>query len=193
VGIYFSFVAVPFRLFFISINPHYFFNSLQVKEDENVVVGHIIAVIDDSGEASSASSSSPAAEAQKQEAPPSTSDKKKMPPTQAAAPAPQKTAASNDTHGRGRTPSIKFPPRRTSTGNIISMLPAAEAAAVAAAAVENTLEISRPVRMTESPHKSQLFIRVPLRSSEPDLPPRKELSEWEIENIMLGGAPEMEI
>jgi len=103
-------------------------------------------------------------------------------------------------HGRGRTPSIHFPPRRTSTGEIISMLPAAEAAAAAAAAAaastspSSPSEVSKPVRMTETPHKSQLFIRVPPRAPDADLPPRKELSEWEIENIMLGGAgAEMEI
>lgn len=172
-----------------------------MKEDENVIVGHIIAVIDDLGEASSsASSSPPAAKAQKQEAPPTISEEKKLPPPRAAASAPQMTASSDDSHGRGRIPSIQFPPRRTSTGDIISMMPAAEAAAAAAAATasaaasssSSSSEVSKPVRMTESPHKSQLFIRVPPRSSGPDPPPRKELSEWEIENIMLGGA-EMEI
>jgi hypothetical protein len=76
------------------------------------------------------------------------------------------------------------------------MMPVAEAAAAAATAESSSFaaspDQSKPVRMTETPQKSQLFVRVPTRPSGPAAPPRKELSEWEIENIMLGGA-EMEM
>ncbi len=174
-----------------------FFNFLQVKEDENVTVGHVIAIIDDSGEASA--STPPAAAAE--QAPPSPPSEEKTSPAPAASSAPHAAAAaavSDDGHERGRVPSIHFPPRRTATGDIISMLPAAEAAAAAAGAASasssssSSSSESKPVRMTESPQKSQLFIRLPPRPSGPAPPPRKELSDWEIENIMLGGA-EMEL
>lgn len=147
--------------------------AILVKEDENVTVGHVVASITEGAAAGRAEGAPP-------------KDISSPPPAEAAAPtepAPSPPAvASTSAPASGRQATINFPPRRTATGDIISLMPAAQAAAAKEAA------LPKPLRMTEAPKVPNFFIRLPPKPTGPPPPPRKEISDWEIEQIMLGGA-----
>lgn len=155
-----------------------FLARLQVKEDENVEVGRIVATVTEGAQAARAEGRPP-----KQAPPPPAAEAAVA--AAPAEPAPEPVAPEAAAGPAPRQPSIQFPPRRTAGGDIISMLPAAEAATATAAAAAAA---PRPQRMRAEPAHSQFFVRQLTRPAGPPPLPRKQLSEWEIEQIMLGGA-----
>lgn len=95
-----------------------------------------------------------------------------------------------------RTPSISFPRRRTPQGDVISLLPAGQAAEYANPAVSSSPTTSKTTTTTQAapirsaPEPPRLFLKVPPRNGAAVRRPsalRKELSDREIEAIMLGG------
>lgn len=172
---------------------------LQVKQDDNVEVGAAVASIAEGGAAAAADA--PAAQPQQQEA-----QQQEAPAAAAAAPPPQPPAPSppaeaTPTH---RTPSIRFPPRVAPNGERISSLPAAEAQSLLAsllggdegeAATNGGRAEKAPI-----PEEYKHMIAVPIVGgsmpvlrgmpvpSGPPGPPRRTMSEGEMEAIMLGGA-----
>ena len=150
-----------------------------MKVDENVSVGHVVAAITEGAGAAKAEGAIP--KDIPSPSPPQTEAPavKKHTPSTVSTPSASPTPSSDTSSGRAG--SISFPPRRTPSGDIISMMSVSEAK-------EATEALAKPIRMMEAPKVPNLFIRLPPRPSGPPAPPRKELSDWEIEQIMLGGA-----
>ena len=98
----------------------------QVKPDDNVEVGHVVASIGPLGSAAAAAAPQPEAPQQQAAAPPPPPPPAApaAPPRQAAAAPAPAAAPAAEAH---RMPSIRFPPRRTPEGDQISALPRTEA------------------------------------------------------------------
>lgn len=158
-----------------------FISSMQVKEDDNVTVGHVVAAITEGAAAAKAEGAPPKVVPSP---PPPPAAAPEAAPTEPTPTPPAMASISTSTPASARQPTIHFPPRRTATGDIISLMPAEQAAAAAKEAAAST----KPLRMTETPKVPNFFIRLPPKPTGPPPPPRKEISDWEIEQIMLGGA-----
>lgn len=98
---------------------------------------------------------------------------------------------------QARVPSISFPPRRTPQGEVVSLLPAGQAAEYTHSVANSSPLPPPPAAATaqtspirSAPEPPRLYIRVPPRDGAAVTRPsalRKELSDREIEAIMLGG------
>ena len=154
-------------------------DSILVKEDENVVVGHVVAAISAADAATTTNARAPASSISD----PSTSTATTTATDVSSPPSPpkQQQQKEEEKQQHRRQPSIQFPPRRTPTGDILSLMPAAEAQQAKEA-------LAKPQRMKADPQPTHLFVRLPPRPPGPPPKPRKDLSDWEIEQIMLGGA-----
>lgn len=153
-----------------------------VKEDEVVVVGQVVAVLEEGDGRTSAETPDPDAKPSKagsfgQEVPspqrspgPASTSK----PAQSASWDELAVAASEKSDSTYRKASIKFPPRRTPEGHIISAMPA----------VDQSKYINRSTakQVNQAPAKPSRYV------TSADPVPRRTLSEREMESIMLGGA-----
>lgn len=175
-------------------------SRLQVKPDDNVEVGHLVATI-----AEGATAAAPAPEQQQQAA--AAAEQPSPPPPQPKPAAAEPTAAAPTKAAAHRTPSISFPPRRAPTGEVISsMAPAAAQQLLASmlgggggggAAEEEAAPAAKPAPI---PAEYRHMIAVPIvGGSQPILrgmpvppgppgPPRRTMTDAEVEAIMLGGA-----
>lgn len=173
---------------------------LQVKQDDNVEVGTAVASIAE-GATAAAESPAPQPPPQQQQAP------QQAAPAAAAAPLPPPpppAAASAEEAPAHRTPSIRFPPRVAPSGERISSLPAAEAEALLASLLGGEAGEAAPGtgRADKAPVPAEYrhMIAVPIVGgsmpvlrgmpvpSGPPGPPRRTMSDSEMEAIMLGGA-----
>jgi pyruvate/2-oxoglutarate dehydrogenase complex dihydrolipoamide acyltransferase (E2) component len=184
---------------------------VQVKPDDNVEVGHVVASISDSDAAAPAPADAEAPAAPKAEPPAEKPAKAPKPKKAAAAAPPPKPAASAPAPEQPpaaaahRTPSIRFPPRRTPDGELISALPRSEAqsllaqllgggdgeaaaAAGGAAAVPQIPDEYRDMIAVPIVGGSMPILRGPPVPAGPPGPPRRTMSDREMEAIMLGGA-----
>ncbi len=183
---------------------------LQVKQDDNVEVGTAVASI---AAGATAAAEAPAPQqaqqqAQQQAAPEAAAAPPPPPPPQAAPeaaaappPPPQPAAAPAEAAPTHRTPSIRFPPRVAPSGERISSLPAAEAQSLLASLLGGDAEGTAPdAASAPDPAQYKNMIAVPIvggsmpvlrgmpvPSGQPG-PPRRTMSEGEMEAIMLGGA-----
>jgi 2-oxoglutarate dehydrogenase E2 component (dihydrolipoamide succinyltransferase) len=156
-----------------------------VKTDENVTIGHVVATIVEGAAAGKAEGRppKPASPQQGERPPPPPTPAPPAAEQQPAAPLPPpqqlQQAAPQPSSGRAR---ISFPPRRTPSGEIISEMPAEQAAAAA-------LRSAGAGAAEAAPPAEQLFLmrmRAAAAARGP-LVPRRALSEWEMEKIMRGG------
>jgi 2-oxoglutarate dehydrogenase E2 component (dihydrolipoamide succinyltransferase) len=170
-------------------------SPLQVRQDDNVNVGHVVASIAEGAAAGSVEGSpAPAASPKQGQAPHQApaaappAQQPGQPPLQAAAPAaaatPPPPPPPLPPSGHAR---ISFPPRRTPSGEVISMLPAAAAAEAlrraAAAAAGPRSDSAEP----SAEHSFLARLRAAAAARAPQVP-RQQISDWEMERIMLGGA-----
>ncbi|GAB4823206.1 hypothetical protein N2152v2_010252 [Parachlorella kessleri] len=170
-----------------------------VKENDTVVVGQPIATIG-SGEGASAApqpaaqeAASAPAEPTPEGAPPAP-EQPQPPRKQQQQPAPSfassAAAAAGDADHAKRKPLIRFPPRRTETGEVISSMPADKAKAYVEAATKKAQEAARP-----RPMIAPMFAksgppppRAPRQLVRPPPILKTKMSDREMEAIMLGGA-----
>lgn len=151
-------------------------------------MGHVVASIaEGSGDASAEKPAAPAST----EASGAPATRKESDVDQSITQQPGNAPSSPVNEAPARHALIRFPPRRTPTGGLISMLPAAKAAAAVSAAtgsvVQSESTTTRGHPMKSEPEAPRLFVRQPPRRPGPPSPPRKELTDREIETIMLGG------
>jgi pyruvate/2-oxoglutarate dehydrogenase complex dihydrolipoamide acyltransferase (E2) component len=156
--------------------------GILVKEQDTVIPGQLIATVDDTA-AAGMGAASPAPSATASSTPP--------PP---AAPEP-----AADAHAPSRIPGILFPPRVTPDGQRISSLAAAEALkwikdlmqprapATAAATATAAAQPPRPAAPAAAP-ESLASSNAKVTTWLDEQPRRRELTEEEMEVIMLGGA-----
>ncbi|KAL4423609.1 hypothetical protein ABPG77_009196 [Micractinium sp. CCAP 211/92] len=168
--------------------------AILVKQDDTVEVGTAVASI---AAGATAAAEAPAPQqaqqqAQQQAAPEAAAAPPPPPPPQAA------PAEAAPTH---RTPSIRFPPRVAPSGERISSLPAAEAQSLLTSLLGGDAEGTAPdAARAPDPAQYKNMIAVPIvggsmpvlrgmpvPSGQPG-PPRRTMSEGEMEAIMLGGA-----
>jgi pyruvate/2-oxoglutarate dehydrogenase complex dihydrolipoamide acyltransferase (E2) component len=166
-----------------------------VKEEDTVTVGHVVASIIDKSSDSSGGEHQDSSLAAGGQSDTNTSQ--------------NATAITDDVAPvveKARVPSISFPRRRTPQGDVISLLPAGQAAEYANPAFASSFASSptttksttksttttatqaAPIR--SAPEPPRLFLKVPPRTGPAVRRPsalRKELSDREIEAIMLGG------
>jgi len=140
--------------------------SLLVSTDDTVAVDHVVAVITE-GEAAGRVES---VDISVSEAP----QLKKEVPVRDPAP-PKVSHSAEPPSNRAHIPLISFPMRRTVDGTMISDLSEAE---------QNQIRNDQISAM----HSAALFIKNLPKIQHESLPPRKALSEKEMEMIMLGGA-----
>lgn len=95
-------------------------------------------------------------------------------------------AGFNKDRSYAHQPSIRFPPRRTTDGRQISLLPVEEAEDIMKAHQGVTENDTRKSDAIRSPPKHEFFSKSRSRSAAAPLPPRSPLSEREIDAIMLG-------
>ena len=140
--------------------------ALLVQPDDIVQIGQLIALVDDS---SSMSKQQPGVQSSNQQAYDALAD--------AASEVSDKTL-------RGHKARIRFPPRRTSDGHVISAMPA----------VDQQTYIDRSHSSKESPRAVKMRKNIGEQKSPPGnqtvtaFVPRRILTEREMEAIMLGGA-----
>ena len=173
----------------------------QVKPDENVEVGHVVASIAE-GATAEAAAPQPAAPAPQQQAAAAAPPPKRAPkaaaapkPAAAKAPAPAAAAPKPPSAAGQRTPSIRFPPRRTPEGEVLSAMPPAQAKQLLVSLLAPAKPAAQPI-----PAEYMHMIAVPIVGgsmpilrgmpvpSGPPGPPRRTMSDAEMEAIMLGGA-----
>jgi 2-oxoglutarate dehydrogenase E2 component (dihydrolipoamide succinyltransferase) len=165
-----------------------------VKQDDTVVPGQLIFTIDESAAPGGIGSPLPAA------APAPAASTSSAPPPPAAA-ASGGAAASG--HDRAHRPSIAFPPRRTADGAQISSMPEQQAhAALARLAGAQPSAAAAPSPASPAPHAAAAGAAASRAGGAPaaagrgttsvthlsETPARRELTEEEVERIMLGGA-----
>ncbi|PRW33154.1 dihydrolipoamide acetyltransferase [Chlorella sorokiniana] len=172
--------------------------AILVKPDDNVEVGHVVASIGPLGSTAAAEAPQPAATQQQQAAaepppPPAAA----APRQAAAAPAAAPSAAAALAH---REPSIRFPPRRTAEGEQISALPRTEAERMMAQLLGGGAQQAQQAQREPIPEEYKHMIAVPIVGgsrpilrgmpvpSGPPGPPRRTMTDAEMEAIMLGGA-----
>lgn len=132
------------------------------------MVGHVVATI------------TQGAAAAKAEGPPPAMDTAPKPAEATPAPAASTSEATTPLEStKAYQPSIKFPPRRTPTGEAISMLPAEQQRSLVQHGA-GPMQAPKPRAAVPRPQ--------PRRPAGPLPPPRTELSDREMELIMLGGA-----
>ncbi|KAL4439850.1 hypothetical protein ABPG75_002851 [Micractinium tetrahymenae] len=170
--------------------------AVLVKQDDNVEVGHVVASI---AEGATAAAAAPDPEPQQQQ------QQQQQAPASAAAPPPPPTppAAPAQAAPADRTPSIRFPPRVAPSGERISSLPAEQAQAMLASLLGGEAGAAPGARKADRapvPKEYRHMIAVPIVGgsmpvlrgmpvpSAPPGPPRRTMSESEMEAIMLGGA-----
>jgi hypothetical protein len=153
-----------------------------------VTVGHVVASI---GESVFSVEKAPAATSTEASDSPPPAAPKESDVDQSETQRPKNVLLGSINEAPARHALIRFPARRTPNGEMISMLPAAEAAAAAMAATETTgqSETTIPRGQPMKPMKSEprFYVRLPLRPTGPPPPPRRELTDREIETVMLGG------
>lgn len=168
--------------------------AILVKTDDNVEVGHVVASIAD---ATGAKAGKPARQQQQQAAAPPPPQ-----PKQAPAPAPEPVAPSAPDAPAHRTPAIRFPPRRTPDGKVLSSLDPSTAKQLLSSMLGDVSSAQRaaPTKPPPIPAEYAHMIAVPIVGgsspilrgmpvpSGPTGPPRRTISDTELEAIMLGGA-----
>jgi pyruvate/2-oxoglutarate dehydrogenase complex dihydrolipoamide acyltransferase (E2) component len=194
---------------------------LQVKPDQNVEVGHVVASVNDDLAAATtqqqqqqqqpgqqpqqaqAAPAAPESQAPAAQAPPS--ERAPKPPKSkgskaAAAPpaASQPGAAAAPAGSAHRHPSIHFPPRRTPDGQLISALPAAEAERLLGQLLGGDGGGPAHEPAAQGQYKNMIAVpivggsmpvlRGPPVPAGPPGPPRRTMTDREMELIMLGGA-----
>lgn len=170
--------------------------AILVKPDDNVEVGHVVASIGPLGSAAAAAAPQPEAPQQQAAAPP-------PPPPPAAPPrqaAPAPAAAPAAAALAHREPGIRFPPRRTPDGQQISALPRTEAERMMAQLLGGGAQQAQQAQREPIPEQYKNMIAVPIVGgsmpilrgmpvpSGPPGPPRRTMTDAEMEAIMLGGA-----
>jgi len=162
--------------------------AILVQEGDTITVGQLIAIVAE-GQAGKSPSPSSASSSPQQptEQPPQPSASSETPPPPKAAPSPTSPSSPPSLSTLlSRNPSITFPPRRTPSGEPISMLSPSERAAALEAlkpkpTIADPITMGSTAAMTAAP-----FFGGTRREAPPK--PRKEMSEREMEMIMLGGA-----
>jgi len=154
--------------------------QILVKADDTVVVDHVVALIEE-GEAPGRAEGEPPKEKKKEKvvaAEPERETATSSGKEHESSVSGQVTAGHHELpgpNGNGKyAPKISFPRRRTADGQIISEMPAEE---------------QERIRNDEIAARHSFFMLMRQRKVErTPLPPRRELSEKEMESIMLGGA-----
>jgi hypothetical protein len=146
-----------------------------------VTVGHVIAALTEGASAAKAEGTPPPLQ------PPAAA----RPASPPSAPSSSQAAdtVSQEAAKMGRVPSISFPPRRSPDGDILSLMVKEEAEAVLKAMSTSTSG-SAPPQYASIVHPSPAQGSMPVgrpRAAPAELPPRREMTEEEIEAIMLGG------
>lgn len=136
--------------------------SVLVSTDDTVAVDHVVAVITEGEAPGRVESVGDVSQLQVKE-------------VRVGDPAPKEVQQAGVTlqHGRAHVPLISFPPRRTADGTMISDLSEAE---------------QERIRKGSVVDSASFFVRNMPRIEQESLPPRRILSEKEMEMIMLGGA-----
>ena len=143
--------------------------AVLVKEGDTVQVGQVIASAEE-GEAPS-----------QKEAPPAIKPNAPSPPTVMASSTGKAASLSMEaTHTRRH--SISFPPRRSPDGQILSMLPADTAEQILRSMDDGQKVRPQPMRASK-----EFFVPFSVPFDAPPKP-RREMSDREMELIMLGGA-----
>lgn len=136
--------------------------SVLVSTDDTVAVDHVVAVITEGEAPGRVESVEDASQLQLKE-------------VRVGEPAPKEVQQAGVTmqHGRAHVPLISFPTRRTADGTMISDLSEVE---------------QKRIRKGPAVDSASFFVRNMPRIEQESLPPRRVLSEKEMEMIMLGGA-----
>jgi 2-oxoglutarate dehydrogenase E2 component (dihydrolipoamide succinyltransferase) len=155
--------------------------SILVQADETVHVDNVVAVVKEGEAAGKAEGKVPVADTPKKETVVSSAPADSAAPSSPPADAGEGTKTHAVGHGRpvsaapgAYVPQISFPTRRTADGRVISELSAEE---------------QMIIRNDElAAKKSVHFFMAKRQVERPPLPPRRELSDKEMETVMLGGA-----
>jgi pyruvate/2-oxoglutarate dehydrogenase complex dihydrolipoamide acyltransferase (E2) component len=149
--------------------------AMLVKEEDVVVVGQVVAVLDVADATSVTNSTTP-----------STPAPSPVAPKQSLEELTDAASRISDSALRGAKARIQFPPRRTDTGMVISFMPVCDqktyTAREMAAKTAQVLSQSNPAGSSSlKTREDTTYLRAPAS--------RSVMAELEMESIMLGGAP----